>query len=237
MEMFCNIKCEINILLLSQSLLSCNKRKTMLISLLFENPAVFFGWVIALVISISFHEFSHAFTANALGDSTPKYEGRLTLNPLAHLDPLGTLLLVLIGFGWGKPVPFNPYNLRFHRFGPALVSLAGPIANLILIVIFVVALKVLAIFGVANSSVTELFFIIILLNMVLMLFNLIPLAPLDGSKVFYTLLPRSLSWVAERMEQYGPYILLALIILDNFVGIGIFDRIYNFGLSLLSRVL
>ncbi len=209
----------------------------MLISLLFENPAVFFGWVLALVISISFHEFSHAFAANALGDTTPKYEGRLTLNPLAHLDPLGTLLLVLIGFGWGKPVPFNPYNLRLHRFGPALVSLAGPLANLILVTIFVIALKVLALFGLANDAVTQLFFIIILLNTILMLFNLIPLAPLDGSKVLYTLLPRSLTWVAERMEQYGPYILLALIILDNFAGIGIFDHIYNFGLSLLGRVL
>lgn len=209
----------------------------MLISLLFENPAVFFGWIIALIVSISFHEFSHAFTANALGDMTPKYEGRLTLNPLAHLDPVGTLLLVLVGFGWGKPVPFNPYNLKYHRFGPALVSLAGPVSNLILIVVFGVVLKVLAAFGLAGGAVTQLLFIIIVLNMILMLFNLIPIAPLDGSKVLYTLLPRSLSWVAERMEQYGPFILLGLILLDNFVGIGIFDKIYNFGLSLIARFL
>lgn len=209
----------------------------MLISLLFENPAVFFGWIIALIVSISFHEFSHAFTANALGDMTPKYEGRLTLNPLAHLDPVGTLLLVLVGFGWGKPVPFNPYNLKYHRFGPALVSLAGPVSNLILIVVFGVVLKVLAAFGLASGAITQLFFIIIVLNMILMLFNLIPLAPLDGSKVLYTLLPRSLSWVAERMEQYGPFILLGLILLDNFVGIGIFDKIYNFGLSIIGRFL
>jgi Zn-dependent protease len=209
----------------------------MLISLLFQNPGVFFGWILALVVSISFHEFSHAFTANALGDKTPKYEGRLTLNPLAHLDPLGTILLILIGFGWGKPVPFNPYNLKFHRFGPALVSLAGPISNFILIVFFIVVLKVLALFGFAGDAVIQLFSIIILLNMVLMLFNLIPLAPLDGSKIFYSFLPRSLSWVAERMEQYGPYILLALILLDNFTGIGIFSHVYNFGLSVIGRFL
>ncbi len=217
-----------------RSYLSC---ETMLISLLFQNPGVFFGWVIALLLSISFHEFSHAFAANALGDKTPKYEGRLTLNPLAHLDPMGTVLLILVGFGWGKPVPFNPYNLKYHRFGPAIVSLAGPIANFILVLFFVAVLKVLQISGLNSDAVTQLFVIIIILNTVLMLFNLIPLAPLDGSKVLYSFLPASLSDLPAKMEQYGPYILLGLILIDNIFNIGIFQGIYNFGLHVVSRVL
>ena len=209
----------------------------MLLALLFSQPSLFFGWVIALLISITFHEFSHAFVATRLGDTTPKYDGRLTLNPLAHLDPLGTLLLVTIGFGWGKPVQFNPYNLKFQRFGPALVSLAGPISNLILIILFIIVLKILTVAGLGTSLVQELFTIVILLNMVLMMFNLIPIAPLDGSKVLYSILPVKWEHLQEQMERSGPFLLLGLVILDRFFNIGFFDTLYNAGFSFVNSLM
>lgn len=209
----------------------------MLLSLLFSQPAVFFGWLLALIVSISFHEFSHAFVATRLGDSTPKYDGRLTLNPLAHLDPMGTLLLVLIGFGWGKPVQFNPYNLKYQRFGPALVSLAGPLSNLILIIIFIIALKLLLVAGIATAPVQELFTIAILLNMVLMMFNLIPIAPLDGSKVLYSILPTRWEALKEDMERYGPLLLLGLVVLDRFFNIDFFDGLYNAGFAFVNHLM
>lgn len=208
----------------------------MLLSLLFENPALFIGWVIALIISIAFHEFSHALVANSLGDPTPKYEGRLTLNPLAHLDPLGTVLLLIVGFGWGKPVPFNPYNLKYQRFGPAMVAAAGPISNFVLILLFVGILRILLSVGISIPGIEELLVIIILLNTILMLFNLIPIAPLDGSKVLYSILPMSWENLKENMERYGPMILLGLIIIDRFAGFRIFERIYQFGVNFVGSL-
>jgi len=123
----------------------------MLISILFEEPILFFAIFIALVISITVHEFSHVLTARLLGDRTGEMAGRLTMNPLAHLDPWGTVAILLIGFGWGKPAPFNPYNLRAKRFGPAMVALGGPLSNFLLIVVFGLVLKLLyPIFGTAS---------------------------------------------------------------------------------------
>lgn len=209
----------------------------MLLSLLFSQPAFFFGWVIALLISISFHEFSHALVATRLGDPTPKYDGRLTLNPMAHLDPLGTLMLITVGFGWGKPVQFNPYNLKFQRFGPALISLAGPVSNFILILFFVAVLKILTVVGVATQSVFNLFTIIILLNMALMMFNLIPVAPLDGSKVLYSVLPNRWEQIKESMERFGPFILLGLVLADRFFDIGFFDGLYNIGYAFVNHLM
>lgn len=102
----------------------------MLISVLFSNPLAFLMIAVAILFALSLHEFFHAWAAFVLGDPTAQKEGRLTINPISHLDPLGTLLLFLVGIGWGKPVPFNPYNLKDQKWGPALVSLAGPASNL-----------------------------------------------------------------------------------------------------------
>ena len=110
----------------------------MILGLLFSQPVLFIAWIAAILVALSVHEFSHALAGTVLGDNTAKNMGRLTLNPLAHLDMIGTLMLLIVGFGWGKPVPFNPFNLKYPKWGPAIVALAGPFANLICVVIFVI---------------------------------------------------------------------------------------------------
>lgn len=189
----------------------------MLISLLFQQPILFFFIVIALVIGITVHEFSHAWMANFLGDSTPKFQGRLTLNPLNHLDPIGSIMILIVGFGWGKPVQFNPYSLRKGKFGPALVAIAGPIANLITTVIFAFSIRLIFMYSPTFlSSPLYLFFgIIVWLNVMLMIFNLLPIPPLDGSKILYSILPESSEDLIAQIEQMGPFILILFIILGG----------------------
>ncbi len=176
-------------------------------------------WVIAAPV----HEFSHALVADRLGDSTPERQGRLTLNPLAHLEPLGTLLVAIAGFGWAKPVQVNPYYLRHgSRMGMLLVSLAGPLSNLVLAVLFAVPVRLGLIQ--LNDSITigplpslgMLWFWAIYLNLILMLFNLLPISPLDGFKILLGLLPPDMADSFARTEQWGIFILLALMILPTF---------------------
>ncbi|MDP3964594.1 MAG: site-2 protease family protein [bacterium] len=206
----------------------------MLIELLFSNPAFFVTWLVAITIGITVHEYFHALAATLQGDATAEEQGRLTLNPLAHLDPLGTLMLVLIGFGYGRPVPFNPYNLRNKRFGPAIVGIAGPVANLLMIVVFGLVLR-----GFASAGwSTENLFIVLLVNLVqinviLLIFNLIPIPPLDGSKVMFALLPASMENIRTVLEQYGPWILLGILIF----GQGIFRPLFNFFLDSVFQAL
>lgn len=205
----------------------------MIINLLFQNPIMFFAWAVALVIAISVHEFAHAAMATYLGDPTAKLQGRLTLNPLKHLDPWGTLLLLFAGFGWGKPVPFNPYNLRDQRVGPALVSMAGPGANLVMVVIFSLILKhlyPLTGLGVENAL-YQFLYVLILINAVLMTFNLIPIPPLDGSKLLFAVLPASLENVKYFLEKWGFIILIGLIF---FAG-GLFSRLFYLIISLIDK--
>jgi Zn-dependent protease len=184
---------------------------------LFKEPIIFLFLVCALIIAISVHEFSHAWMANYLGDPTARFQGRLTLNPLAHLDPIGTLMIFLIGFGWGKPVPFNPYNLQKGKLGPALVAIAGPTANLITAVIFAFPIRLIFMYSPAllNSPLYLLFGIIIWLNVMLLVFNLIPIPPLDGSKMLYALLPDSAESFIAQFEQMGPFLLLILVFLSG----------------------
>lgn len=174
---------------------------------LFTNPISFFVWFFALLVAVSIHEFSHAWMADRLGDPTPRINGRLTLSPLAHLDPIGTLMLLLTRFGWGKPVPIDPYNLENPRRDTALISLAGPASNLILATI-------LSVFtGLLNLWFIDLLFLpIIILNTSLAIFNLLPIPPLDGSKILLGLLPYDLAleW-EEILEQYGLIIILFLL--------------------------
>jgi Zn-dependent protease len=193
---------------------------------------------LALIIGIAFHEFSHALTAFWLGDTTAQSMGRLTLNPLAHLDPAGTLMMVIIGFGWGKPTPVNPNRLRHGpRLGMALVSIAGPISNFLMAAIFALPLKFNWVeLGPSFQAISRwtvgnylalLFFYVTIINIVLGLFNLLPIAPLDGSKIASGL-PGEIGDFFRRIEPYGPPILMVLIALSWFSpSLSIFGRVIS----------
>lgn len=162
----------------------------------------------ALVIAITIHEFAHAYVADRLGDPTPQLQGRLTLNPLKHFDPIGTLMLLFFRFGWGKPVEFDPYNLRHPRRDAALISLAGPAVNLILAALLSLSLRLPL-----PVPLSLLVYFTILININLAVFNLLPVPPLDGSKILYGFLPRD--WADEYndfMGRYGTILLILLII-------------------------
>ena len=181
--------------------------------LLRDEPQVFVAFVIAVIVAITFHEFSHAAVATMQGDQTARSQGRLTLNPISHLDPLGSIALVLAGFGWGRPVPFSPTQLRNRRFGAALVGLAGPAANFLLAIAAVIALRIIY-----PSAVTADFSVILLdmlvtLNVVLGVFNLLPIPPLDGSRLLAILLPPSRQNIVYFLDQYGIFLLLGILIL------------------------
>ena len=212
-----------------------------MLSLLSTNPLVFVAILLAFVVSLSVHEFSHALAGKLLGDSTAERMNRLTLNPLAHIDPWGFLSLLLIGFGWGKPVPFNPYNLKYGQWGPALVALAGPASNLVLGAIAAVcAALAYTWFGPTNLLVVFLFYSAVL-NFSLMLFNLIPVAPLDGSAPLLAVF-ESLGWrqAADWLLRYGPNLLLALVLADIVLNIHIFSWISSaavFLTDLIARVI
>ena len=209
------------------------------LSVLGEDPAAFFiftGMLLAAVVaSVTFHEFSHALTATTLGDNTAKDRGRLSLNPKAHLDPAGSIMFLLAGFGWGKPVPVNAYafgaNALRHMM---LVAFAGPLSNFVLAFLIGLLFKMgivewpfNVIFVPIESSapvsliVGQFFAMWLFLNLILGVFNLIPLAPLDGSKVAAGLLPKSLAIPLLRLEPYGPGVLLVIIMLDIMLGVGI----------------
>lgn len=183
-----------------------------MIDTLLTNPANFLIWLIALVVAITVHEFAHAWSAVRLGDPTPKLQGRLTLNPLAHLDPLGTLMLLLVRFGWGKPVQFDQYNLQNPRRDAAIISLAGPASNLITAAIFAIILRLASSPFSPFNFLSNLFIPIIFLNIVLAVFNLLPIHPLDGGKILVGILPEEDSVKIDQfLHQYGVFILILLI--------------------------
>jgi Zn-dependent protease len=169
------------------------------------SPEIAYFWIVSLLIAITFHEAAHAFVADKLGDLTPRYSGRLTLNPLAHLDPLGTILILLAGFGWGKPVPFNPVSLKNPALGSSLISLAGPAANFIIAAIFSILLRI-------GAEPHILWGQIAAINIMLGVFNLLPFAPLDGEKVVGGLLPPHLRAQWNSWQQMGIFFLILFII-------------------------
>jgi len=210
----------------------------MLLFSFLSQPLMLLAWLVAIAISLTLHEFSHALSAYLQGDSTAKYSGRLSLNPLRHLDLWGSLMLFLIGFGWGKPVPFNPYNLKNQKWGPALVALAGPAANLFLLIFFGLTAKLMVSAEILDSSNMLYVFMemIVILNAVWMIFNLIPLPPLDGSKIIFAILPSRFEHWRIFLETRGSFLLLALIVLDRLAGISFFSLIFDGVIKIVSRV-
>jgi Zn-dependent protease len=183
-------------------------------------------YVGVLIMSVIIHEFAHGYSAYMLGDDTARLSGRLTLNPLKHLDPLGSVVLPLIlilmnaGFviGWAKPVPYNPANLRKGRLGNIIVSVAGIAANLMIAVLFSLLIRFAPMFGIPPFDVSALhpFYkistIIVMMNLVLALFNLIPIPPLDGSKILFSILPSRFRYIENFLEKWGIILLVLFIV-------------------------
>ena len=189
------------------------------------SPELLLARIFTLIIAFTVHEFAHAWTANELGDDTPRLAGRLTLNPLAHLDVLGSLMLVLAGFGWAKPVPVNPYALqRRTPAGMMIVAAAGPVSNVGLALLASIPF-LLGLVSVSSSILAVFVADFIFLNLVLFFFNLIPIFPLDGEKVLTYFLPPSGQAFLAQVRPYGPILLAMLVILSSRSGLNVLDII------------
>ncbi|HIH10981.1 TPA: site-2 protease family protein [Candidatus Woesearchaeota archaeon] len=181
-----------------------------MLSTLFPNPFVGLLQIISLVVALTIHEFSHSWMADHLGDPTLRLQGRLTLNPIRHLDPIGTLLLFIAGFGWGKPVEFDPYNLKRPQRDTTLISLAGPVSNLLLATMLAIVLRTIGM-AMPTFLISTLIFTIFM-NITLAIFNLIPIHPLDGGKILIGILPPETGKDLDLfLHRYGFIILIFLI--------------------------
>ena len=206
-------------------------------------PPILISRIITLFIAFTVHEFSHAAVATLFGDPTPKAAGRLTLNPIKHLDVFGTLMLLVAGFGWAKPVPINPYAIKQKsKAGVMLVSLAGPVSNFLLASLAALPLRFgwVPLFSGSSAifpSLGEFILEFVFINLALFLFNLIPLAPLDGEKVIAYFLPEHWVEVMERISPYSAYILLFIVFVLPMIGINVMDIILNQPLIGMTRFL
>lgn len=198
-----------------------------------NNPIGFILSFVAIVIAITIHEFAHAFAADRLGDPTPRLQGRLTLDPRAHLDPIGTIMLLLVRFGWGKPVEFDPFNLRHPRRDAAIISVAGPISNIVLATISSIILHLLiGQFGLLGALMGDMILSLVLgfltslisINVVLAIFNLVPIHPLDGFKIVGGLLPEETAKQWYELERYG-FIFLIFLLLPLAGGVAPISRL------------
>lgn len=207
----------------------------------FFNPIA----ILAILIAITIHEASHAWAAKKLGDHTAEDMGRLTLNPLSHIDPMGAIMFLIVGFGWAKPVPVNPYHFRNPIRDNALTALAGPASNLILGFIAFLSLHYLSsvnphsLPGLIPSGgngdigvrfLTEFFRYSVFVNLGLMAFNLLPIAPLDGSKIVEPFVPRALEDAFEVLTRYGPFVLLGVLLVEHALNIPILS-LWIFGIA------
>lgn len=175
--------------------------------------------IAALVMSVVVHEVSHGYVADILGDPTARFSGRLTLNPLKHLDPIGSFLIPVLSyfsagflFGWAKPVPYNPYNLKNQRWGELMVAAAGPLSNFLIAIVFGLIIRFSSELGINSVAFLSLSASIVFLNIILGVFNLVPVPPLDGSKVLFSLLPMRLSYIQENLERYWPIALVVFVL-------------------------
>ncbi|MCX7996662.1 MAG: site-2 protease family protein [Patescibacteria group bacterium] len=183
-----------------------------MINLLFENPILFAVTAVGLVLAIGIHEFAHAYVADRLGDPTPRLQGRVTLNPIKHLDLFGSLFILFVGFGWGKPVQFDPFNLRDPRRDGAIIALAGPVSNVILAAVTGLVTLGFQMAGMLPSIASAIAYLFIYTNLGLAVFNMIPIHPLDGFKIVGGILPpeKAHEWYA--LERYGMIFLILLIV-------------------------
>jgi Zn-dependent protease len=181
---------------------------------LFSNPIFFILSLASIIIAITIHEYAHAKTADYLGDPTPGLQGRLTLNPKAHIDLYGLLFLILFRFGWGKPVQFDPFNLKNPRRDSAIISIAGPVSNVLLATVCSLLLRLFSLLDMSIVSAIGYFILppIIMLNLILAVFNLIPIHPLDGFKIVGGILPEHQAKEWYQLERYGMIFLLMLLI-------------------------
>jgi Zn-dependent protease len=202
-----------------------------ILNMLSLEPLEIASLLITLVLSLTIHEFAHAWTADQFGDDTPRLAGRLTLNPLAHLDLWGSLMFVIAGFGWAKPVPVDYFALR--RRTPAalmLVALAGPFSNLLLAILASLPFRMGLLFsgsiGPETTSIIATFLLLfIFYNLLLLFFNLLPIFPLDGEKIAAYFLPQGGQDVLYRLRPYGPMILIGIILIGNATGFDLFDLV------------
>lgn len=195
----------------------------MLIANLIQNPLLLGTFIISILLAITVHEFAHAYTALKAGDPTAKIMGRVTLNPIAHLDPMGTIFLFLVGFGWGKPVPTNPSNFR-KKSDEILIALSGIIANLIFAAILAIPLRIASLQGITidSSLWLNMLSIAVDINIVLAAFNILPISPLDGSHVVEYFMNEESK---INFRTYGPFILLGILVIDRASNLSILSGI------------
>ena len=201
----------------------------MLLSLLQTDPSAFLFLSISLIFSLCFHEFSHSFIALKLGDDTSYRLNRTNINPMNHLDPIGTLMIFFVGFGWAKPVPVNPYNLKNPTKDMMKIAFAGPASNLILAFISLLLIKIF-------SSGDSVFMIFYYINLALAVFNLLPITPLDGSQIFNPIIYKFNPKAANFLAQYGSQILFGLILFGLFTGYSLLWNLMSPIISLLNSI-
>ncbi|MBS4015700.1 MAG: site-2 protease family protein [Candidatus Latescibacteria bacterium] len=191
----------------------------------------------AILFCLTIHEYAHGLAALRLGDPTAKYAGRLTLNPFKHLDPIGTISLFLFRMGWAKPVPINPMYFRNPKRDIMLSALAGPAANFLAAIVFGLILRIIYQFYPVNNFFITILVMFFYFNIILGTFNLLPIPPLDGSKILYYLLPDTMARQYAQLERYGLFILLGIIVLGNLSGVSIFSLVIYPVIRLFSAVI
>jgi len=193
------------------------------------DPAVQVILIPVIIFALSFHEFAHGWMANRFGDQTAKMNGRLTLNPMAHLDVFGSLALYFMGFGWAKPVPVNPRNLMNPKNDMMWIALAGPLSNFLLAFISGVLLSLFLRTGIisGSSSLTIVLIMSLQINLVLAIFNFLPIAPLDGSKILAGIVPARHHYQLVKLEYYGPRVLIGIILISILTGFSIFSIVIS----------